>query len=186
MTQAIYEVASRRRERLGSVRKCREDSKGLSMATLSIGYLSMKRGAPMLSESGYSNLGTASSGNEIGEQIKLLRELWADAFNARDLETSLLFYADDAVVLPPNGIAVRGASAIRDLLKSMFDAGAPKGKFEQNQIEYSGNMAVEVGDYTVLMHADGSARQDKGRYMATWRRQENGEFRITVNVWSTN
>ncbi|HXT72439.1 MAG TPA: DUF4440 domain-containing protein [Candidatus Angelobacter sp.] len=140
----------------------------------------------MWSESSYSSLGTAPSENEIGEQITRLRQLWVDAFNARDLETSLLFYADDAVVLPPSGVAVRGAEAIRDLLKSMFDAGHPEGKFEQNQIEYSGNMAVEVGDYTVLVHADGGTRQDTGRYMATWRRQENGEFRITVNVWSTN
>lgn len=140
----------------------------------------------MLSQSGYSSLGTASSGKGIGEQIKRLRELWADAFNARDLETSLFFYADDAVVLPPNGIAVRGVEAIRDLLKSMFDAGHSEGKFEQSQIEYSGNMAVEVGAYTVQTHGDDGTRQDTGRYMATWRRQENGEFRITVNVWSTN
>ena len=140
----------------------------------------------MLSESGYSSLGMVPSGKEIGEQIKRLRKLWAEAFNARDLATSLLFYADDAVVLPPDGVAVRGAEAIRELLKSMFDSGYSEGKFQQSQVEYSGNMAVEVGDYTVLVHADGGTRQDTGRYMATWRRQENGEFRITVNVWSTN
>ncbi len=145
----------------------------------------MKGGKLMLSQSGYSDLGTASSGNAISEQIKRLRKLWAEAFNARDLESSLLFYADDAVVLPSNGIAVRGAEAIRDLLKSMFDAGHSQGRFEQSQIEYAGNMAVEVGDYKVVIHADGGARQDTGRYMATWRRQQDGEFRITVNVWST-
>ena len=139
----------------------------------------------MLSQSGYSSLGTASSGREVGEQIKRLRELWAEAFNARDLESSLLFYADDAVVLPSNGIAVRGAEAIRDLLKSMFDAGHSNGKFEESQVEYSGNMAVEIGAYTVQTHGDGGTRLDTGRYMATWRRQEDGEFRITVNVWST-
>ena len=149
--------------------------------------LSMKGGTYVLSESGYySSLGTASSGKEIGEQIKRLRELWSAAFNARDLETSLLFYADDAVVLPPNGVAVRGISAIRDLLKSIFDAGDPEGKSEQNQIECSGNMAVEVGACTMQTHGDGGTRPDTGRYMATWRRQENGEFKITVNVWSTN
>jgi len=140
----------------------------------------------MWSESSYSSLGTVPSENEIGEQITRLRQLWVDAFNARDLETSLLFYADDAVVLPSNGIAVRGAEAIRDLLKSIFDAGHSQGKFEQSHIECSGNMAVEVGDYTVLIHANGGTRQDTGRYMATWRRQKDGEFRISVNVWSTN
>jgi len=140
----------------------------------------------MLSESGYSSPGIASPAGGIGEQIKRLRHSWAEAFNARDLDASLLFYADDAVVLPPNGVAVRGAEAIRDLLKSMFDAGHSEGKFERSQIEYSGNMAVEVGDYSVLMHSGGNTRQDTGRYMTTWRRQENGEFRITVNVWSTN
>ena len=153
---------------------------------LSKRHIFMKGGKLMLSQSGYSSLGTASSGREVGEQIKRLRELWAEAFNARDLESSLLFYADDAVVLPSNGIAVRGAEAIRDLLKSMFDAGHSNGKFEQSQIEYSGNMAVEIGAYTLQTHCDGGTRQDTGRYMATWRRQEDGEFRITVNVWSTN
>ncbi|MGH9727470.1 MAG: YybH family protein [Candidatus Acidiferrales bacterium] len=135
-----------------------------------------------MSDSRYS---TASSGKEIDEQIKSLRALWAQAFNARDLEASLFFYADDAVVLPPNGVAVRGFSAIREFLKSMFDAGYSDGKFEQNQIEYSGNMAVEVGAYSVRARRDGGVRHDAGKYMATWRRQENGEFRITVNVWST-
>ncbi|HEV2617601.1 MAG TPA: SgcJ/EcaC family oxidoreductase [Candidatus Acidoferrales bacterium] len=135
----------------------------------------------MLSHSDYS----ASSGKEIDEQVKHLRGLWTRAFNARDLEASLFFYADDAVVLPPNGVAIRGASAIREFLKSMFDAGYSDGKFEQDQIEYSGNMAVEVGAYTVQARRDGATRQDAGKYMATWRRQEDGEFRITVNVWSS-
>ncbi|MHB8411948.1 MAG: YybH family protein [Candidatus Acidiferrales bacterium] len=127
-----------------------------------------------------------ASGKEIEGQIRRLRELWAEAFNARDLDASLIFYADDAVVLPPNGIAVRGIAAIRDLLKSIFETGYSQGRFEQSHIEYSGNMAVEVGVYTVQTDRAGSLHQNDGRYMATWRRQQNGEFRITVNVWSSN
>lgn len=63
--------------------------------------------------------------------------------------------------------------------------GHSEGKFEHSQIKYSGNMAVEVGTYTTQTHLDDGTCQDEGRYMATWRRQENGEFRITVNVWSS-
>ncbi|HKV27347.1 MAG TPA: DUF4440 domain-containing protein [Candidatus Acidoferrales bacterium] len=140
----------------------------------------------MFSEPSLPAPGIARSGKEIDDEIKRLRASWAHAFNARDLEASLFFYADDAVVLPPNGVAVRGASAIRGLLESMFDAGHSEGRFRQTQIEYSGNMAVEVGAYTIQANCDGRIQQDAGRYMATWRRQENGEFRITVNVWSTD
>ncbi|MHB8525219.1 MAG: YybH family protein [Candidatus Acidiferrales bacterium] len=126
------------------------------------------------------------SGKAMEGQIRRLRELWAEAFNARDLGASLIFYADDAVVLPPNGIAVRGIVAIRDLLESIFDRGYSHGRFEQSHIEYSGNMAVEVGVYMVQTHLAGTLHESEGRYMATWRRQQNGEFRITVNVWSSN
>jgi len=130
--------------------------------------------------------GKKGSGKETEAQIKRLRELWAEAFNARDLDASLIFYADDAIVLPPNGITARGVAAIRDLLKSIFEAGYLQGRFEQSHIEYSGNMAVEVGVYTVQTHRAGTLHENQGRYMATWRRQQNGEFRITVNVWSSN
>ncbi|MGB6482065.1 MAG: DUF4440 domain-containing protein [Candidatus Acidiferrales bacterium] len=136
----------------------------------------------MSSESG----GSAHSSDQNGGDIRLLREKWVDAFNRRDVEGIVSFYAEDAVELPLNGVpAVSGIAAIRELVKSMFAAGFSELKVRQTQVGYTEPLGVELATYTVKSRAGKTQLwRETGRLVATWRRGENGEFKITISVWS--
>ncbi|HKF51214.1 MAG TPA: SgcJ/EcaC family oxidoreductase [Candidatus Acidoferrales bacterium] len=118
--------------------------------------------------------------------IRRLRDLWAEAFNERDLDRVVSFYAEDAVELPLNGTpAVHGISAIRESMKSSFSSRFTDLKVRQTQVGYTEPLAVELATYMVTRNVrNGEAKQENGRLVATWRRDANGRFKITISVWS--
>lgn len=57
----------------------------------------------------------------------------------------------------------------------------------RSSIANLGDLAVDVGHYTAnVMNWQGDKREESGKYVTAWRRQSNGEYQITVTVWSTN
>jgi uncharacterized protein (TIGR02246 family) len=127
----------------------------------------------------------ARRANESGD-IRVLRERWVEAFNERELDRVVSFYAEDAVELPLNGMpAMHGVSAIRELVKSMFAAGFGRLEIHQKQVGYTEPLAVELATYAISAPMGKSVtRTERGRLVATWRRADNGEFKITISVWS--
>lgn len=128
---------------------------------------------------------TSSSARDCSD-IRRLREMWVEAFNNRDLEQVASFYAEDAVELPLNGMpAVHGKNAISQSLKSAFTDSFGGLSVRQTQVGYTEPLAVELATYIVTRHVrNGEAKEENGRLVATWRRDENGRFRITIGVWS--
>jgi ketosteroid isomerase-like protein len=127
-----------------------------------------------------------NAGPKVGD-VRQLRELWVAAFNRHDVERLVSFYAEDAVELPLNGApAVHGISALRELVKSIFAVGFCELKVWQTQVGYTDPLAVELATYTVRPWPGngGSRKEEKGRLVATWRRVENGPYKITISVWS--
>lgn len=124
--------------------------------------------------------------HHAGGDVRRLREMWVEAFNQRDADRVASFYADDAVELPLNGApAVHGKVKLRELLSSMFAEGIGELKFQHTQVGYTEPLAFEMATYLLDPRAGNPALREKsGRLVATWRRQENGEFRITISVWS--
>lgn len=118
--------------------------------------------------------------------VRALRRMWVEAFNHRDVDRAASFYAEDAVELPLNGAAaVNGATAIGELLKSMFAAGFTNLEVHQTQVGYTDPLAVELATYTIKPpNEKGQTAGEKGRLVATWRRAANGHFKITISVWS--
>jgi ketosteroid isomerase-like protein len=128
-----------------------------------------------------------NAGEKGGADVRRLREIWVEAFNRHDVERLVSFYAEDAVELPLNGApAVHGISALRELVNSMFTAGFCELKVWQTQVGYTDPLAVELATYTVCPRSGngGSRKEEKGRLVATWRRAENGPYKITISVWS--
>lgn len=124
--------------------------------------------------------------HRAGGDVRRLREMWVDAFNQKDVDRVTSFYAEDAVELPLNGApAVHGKEKLRELVNSMFAEGIGELKFQHTQVGYTEPLAFEMATYSVHpSHRNPSLRERNGNLVATWRRQEDGEFRITISVWS--
>lgn len=112
--------------------------------------------------------------------------MWVEAFNQKDADRVASFYAEDAVELPLNGApAVHGKTRLRELVNAMFTEGIGELEFQRTQVGYTDPLAFEMATYSVKPRASNpGARERNGKLVATWRRQENGEFRITISVWS--
>lgn len=124
--------------------------------------------------------------DQAGGNVQKLRDMWTKAFNSRDMDRIATFYAEDAVELPLSGTpAVRGISAIKESMKLTFANGVSELKVSQMQVGYTEPLAVELATYAVSVHArKGESREEKGRLVATWRRDGSGRFKITISVWS--
>jgi len=112
---------------------------------------------------------------------------WAKNWNAKDLNKLVEAYAADAVYMPPHHAAVNGHDAIRDYLKGPLAHGASELSFEVTYIRQSGDLAYDVGRYSMMCtQKDGSRKKDQGKYLTVWKRQPGGEWKIAADSWSSD
>lgn len=97
-----------------------------------------------------------------------------------------LYYAPDAVVMPPNGEAVRG----RDAIVAWNENFPPYDdlRFTQVEVDGCGDIAYVYGTYTMVMTASEGEEPatDRGKYIEIWRRQEDGSWRVALDVFNSD
>jgi len=97
-------------------------------------------------------------------------------------------YTDDAVVLAPNAEMVRGKQAIKGLFDGMIQQmGAPQLTLRTIQVDEVGDMANEIGEYTLKFQAAGGEPvTDIGKYVVIWKRQGDDSWKLHIDIWNTN
>jgi ketosteroid isomerase-like protein len=78
-----------------------------------------------------------------------------------------------------------GPKAVERLLRQFGESGYEDLRLETVRVDSSGDMAVEIGRYTVaIRQPDGTIVADRGKYVKAWRRL--GAWLIVADCWSTN
>lgn len=109
---------------------------------------------------------------------------WSNAAGAKDLDKTVSFYSDDALVLPPNEPAVTGKEGIRKLWGGFLDSiTSMKWKATRVEMANSGEMAVLTGVYEMTMK-DGS--KDRGKYCEVWKQQSDGTWKCGIDMFSSD
>jgi|SRR5581483_3856722 len=97
------------------------------------------------------------------------------------------FYTEDAVLMPPNHPAVNGRANIQAFLQELINQGASSIKLEAVKLDSEGSLACLQGKYTLTINApDGSKITDTGKYVVTYRRQANGGWRVTTDIFNSD
>jgi uncharacterized protein (TIGR02246 family) len=143
-----------------------------------------------ISQSSPSSSPSETSGNQPVEQ--LLRDLdarWAKAAAAKDVEQTIAFYSDDAIVFPPNAASAATKDAIRNGWKDMF--GSPglaiTWKPTRVQLAKSGDMAWVSGTYELTMNdGSGNPTNDRGKYLEVWEKQTDGNWKCAADMWNSD
>jgi ketosteroid isomerase-like protein len=109
---------------------------------------------------------------------------WSKVAAAKDLDKTVSFYAEDAVVLPPNQPAVTTKDGIRNLWKGFLDSLIKiSWKTTRVQMAKSGEMGYLIGTYQMTMK-DGT--EDKGKYCEIWRKQGDGKWKVSTDMFSSD
>jgi len=128
---------------------------------------------------------------EQTEVTKAIRALNAEfERNVRAQSASQLVqaaYAEDAVVLPPNQPMVSGRTQITEFWQGMFGAGLKDASLETVRVEASGDLASEIGKYTLTIQPkDAAPVQAQGKYLVALRRQADGAWRLVADMFSSD
>ncbi len=107
------------------------------------------------------------------------------AFNTGNYDHCAALFLPEGQLMMPNRETVHGQHAVEHSLREMADAGYQNLRRETLRVEVSGDMGMEIGQYSLsIRSANGKVINDRGKYLACWRRL--GVWRMTADCWSAS
>jgi ketosteroid isomerase-like protein len=122
------------------------------------------------------------AGAPAGDDDRALRDVVARyeaASNEGDAMALVALYADDALLLPPDGGMVSGRDAILEFWQDGIEPGI---SFEVVGSRATGGSGYVVGQF--LVEATESAPADSGKYVLCLQRQRNGGWLVVADIWN--
>jgi ketosteroid isomerase-like protein len=123
---------------------------------------------------------------------RLLRDLdaqWSKAAAAQDLERTVAYYSEDAVVLPPNATSAVTKETVRNLWKDLLASPGLVISWKPTRVKLgnSGQMAWMSGTYELTMNdASGNPIKDRGKYLEVWEKQSDGNWKCAADMWNSD
>lgn len=132
----------------------------------------------------YSSFGVQPrSPRDVQSQIRDSSQDFAMAFNTGNFDQAAALFAKEGVLIAPRHESASGPKQVERLLRQLGDAGYSDLRLETTRIEHSGDMAMEVGRFTVAVrHQDGATICERGNYVKVWRRL--GVWLIIGDCWT--
>ncbi len=122
---------------------------------------------------------------DVESTIRGLTQDFCTAFNTGNYDQATALFAADGMFMPARHEAATGRKAIELLLRECGEGGYQDLRLETSRVDYSGDMAVEIGRYTVAVRQEnGTTIADRGRYLHAWRRL--GAWLMIADSWSSS
>lgn len=118
--------------------------------------------------------------------VRAADEQWSQVASAKDLERTLSFYTEDAILPWPNAPAVVGKAAIREVWAADFQdpAYAISWHAEEVVVAHSGELAYSRGSYDATYTLAGQVVREHGKYLAVWKKQPGGAWKVAVDMYN--
>ena len=119
--------------------------------------------------------------------VRRVTQEWVLACNTKHLDDLLELYTSDALALRSNCPPIRGAAALREFYFGALDAGLGEVEMEPLRVDVVGDLAYEAGRFKALIpSATGKRREERGKYLWVCARQNNGEWKLAADCWSSD
>jgi len=120
---------------------------------------------------------------DVESTIRGLTQDFSTAFNTGNYDQVTALFTSDGLFMAPQREAAQGRKVIERTLREYGEAGYGDLRFETIRVDYSGDMAVEIGRYTVVFpQATGTVVADRGKFLHAWRRF--GAWLLIASCWS--
>src|SRR6476619_4875290 len=125
----------------------------------------------------------------IERTLRDLDDQWAKAAAAKDVEQTIAYYSDDAIVLPANATSAVTKEAVRNVWKEMFAGPGFVMTWKPTRVHLakSGDMGWVSGTYELTMNdATGKPINDRGKYLEVWEKQSDGNWKCRADMWNSD
>ena len=129
---------------------------------------------------------------DIDANAKPLAKLdddWSKTAATKDADRVASFYAEDAIVYPPNEPMVAGRAAAKKVWASYFadPSFAISWKTTHAGVAKSGDLGFTAGTYEASWKGpDGKSGNEKGKYVCTWKKQKDGTWKAIHDIWNSD
>jgi ketosteroid isomerase-like protein len=138
----------------------------------------------------FTFVGTAPAADtKIEQALRDLDAQWSKAAGAKDVDKTVSYYSDDAIVMPPNAPAAATKEAIRNAWKELLASpgAAISWKTTKVEVAQSGDIAYTSGTYELTMNdASGKPVPDRGKYLEVWKKQAGGKWKCLMDIWNSD
>jgi ketosteroid isomerase-like protein len=132
---------------------------------------------------------SATDTKAIEQALRDLDAQWSAAAGAKNLEKTVSFYSDDAIVMPPNASAATTKGAIRKVWQDLLASPGLVVSWKATKIEVakSGDLACLSGTYELTTNdPSGNPVNDRGKYVEVWEKQPDGKWKCGTDIWNSD
>ena len=126
--------------------------------------------------------------DEAAALMRVSRE-WSQVAGSGDLERTLSYWAEDAVMMVPGQAPIRGKAAIRNFVESSASLPGFSVRWEPLEVHVSasGDMAylIERNQFS-FRDASGSLVTESNKVVTIWRRQSDGSWKNVIDMWNAD
>ena len=141
---------------------------------------------------GVLQVATSARADDVRAAIDAANAKMVADYAAGDTRALAQAYTEVALMLPPDATGIVGYSAIEALWKSWIDAGIKNLTLKSTDIDSTGDLAYEVGKFTLQVPfsgqdpstSAGSGSTTSGNYLVIWKRGPDGVWRVKVDTWN--
>jgi uncharacterized protein (TIGR02246 family) len=121
---------------------------------------------------------------DVESTVRGFTQDFCTAFNTGNYDQVAALFASDGVLMLSHRDASQGPKAIERMLREYGESGYENLRFETSRVDCSGDMAIEIGRYTVSIRLGDTTGADAGRFLRAWHRL--GAWRIIGDCWSSS
>lgn len=127
---------------------------------------------------------TDSDVEGLQDEIEATNARFESHVAAQQWDSVAALYTSDAIMMPQGAPMQRGANAIRDGFVQMGEQGGVSNiRIETSEVEASGDLAYEIGQYT--LEGRGGEQVDRGKYLIVWKR-EGDNWKIYRDIFNSD
>lgn len=119
---------------------------------------------------------------DVESQLRDLTQDFTTSFNTGNYDQAAALFAADGVLMAPRYEGAYGPKLVERLLRQLGESYSDL-RLETTRIEHSGDMAMELGRFTIVSrNGDGTRTAERGKYVRVWRRL--GVWLLMADCWS--
>ena len=137
----------------------------------------------------FSCIASAADSTAIEQALRDLDAQWSAAAGAKDLDKTVSFYSNDAIVMPPNASAATAQETIRKIWHDLLASPGLVISWKATKVEVakSGDIGLVSGTYELTINdASGKPVNDRGKYVEVWEKQADGKWKCGADIWNSD